>query len=59
MRKTIEWKFKNIQKHINKLKDARIIVRDVGQDTNTLDAVIIELGRMLEYLTTDEEVGNE
>jgi ADP-ribosylglycohydrolase len=55
MRKTIEWKLNNIQKQINKLKDARNIVQDVGQSTKTLDAVIIAMGRVLEYLVTDEE----
>ena len=55
MKETMGQKIKNIQKQINRLKDARCIVNDVGQDTKTLDAVIVAMGRVLEYLCSDDE----
>ena len=55
MKETMGQKIKNIQKQINRLKDARCIVNDAGQSTSTLDAVIIAMSRVLKYLTSDDE----
>ena len=48
-----------LQKDILAYKDARVICKQVGQDTPILDAVICHLEKTLNYLTADKESSEE